>query len=168
MAPPQLLHLIREERRAWTLAKAVPVVMMLALRETPWGQPWNPARDIGPKVLVLRAKCLLERWFFVHQDEDVEKEPEQRGIPEEAPIAKQHSLTEDDCDDGDVDRISHMPVETCDHQVLGWRNGRRCAESLKRKSRKGVHEAGQTDQDQEDADRASDLKTQECRPQFPA
>ena len=76
------------ERRAWTLAKAVPVVMMLALRDSPWGQPWNPARDIGPKVLVLRAKCLLERWFFVHQDEDVEKEPEQRGIPEEAPIAE--------------------------------------------------------------------------------
>lgn len=88
MAPPQLLHLIREERRAWTLAKAVPVVMMLALRDSPWGQPWNPARDIGPKVLVLRAKCLPERWFFVHQDEDVEKEPEQRGIPEEAPIAE--------------------------------------------------------------------------------
>jgi hypothetical protein len=88
MAPPQLLHLIREERRAWTLAKAAPVVMMLALRDSPWGQPWNPARDIGPKVLVLRAKCLLERWFFVHQDEDVEKEPEQRGIPEEAPIAE--------------------------------------------------------------------------------
>src|SRR3984957_3535123 len=85
-APPQLLHLIREERRAWTLAKAVPVVMMLALRDSPWGQPWNPARDIGPKVLVLRAKCLLERWFFVHQDEDEEKEPEHRGIPEEAPI----------------------------------------------------------------------------------
>jgi hypothetical protein len=88
MAPPQLLHLIREERRAWTLAKAVPVVMMLALRDSPWGQPWNPARDIGPKVLVLRAKRQLERWFFVHQDEDVEKEPEQRGIPEEAPIAE--------------------------------------------------------------------------------
>ena len=88
MAPPQLLHLIREERRAWTLAKAVLVVMMLALRDAPWDQPWNPARDIGPKVLVLRAKCLLERWFFVHQDEDVEKEPEQRGIPEEAPIAE--------------------------------------------------------------------------------
>ena len=83
-----VLHLIREERRAWTLAKAVPVVMMLALRDSPWGQPWNPARDVGPKVLVLRAKCLLERWFFVHQDEDVEKEPEQRGIPEEAPIAE--------------------------------------------------------------------------------
>ena len=63
-------------------------VMMFALRDSPWGQPWNPARDIGPKVLVLRAKCLLERWFFVHQDEDVEKEPEQRGIPEEAPIAE--------------------------------------------------------------------------------
>ena len=80
--------LIREQRRAWTLVKAVPVVMMLALRDSPWGQPWNPARDVGPKVLVLRAKCLLERWFFVHQDEDVEKEPEQRGIPEEAPIAE--------------------------------------------------------------------------------
>ena len=88
MAPPQLLHLIGEERRAWTLAKAVPVVMMLALRDSPRGQPWNPARDVGPKVLVLRAKRLLERWFFVHQDEDVEKEPEQRGIPEEAPIAE--------------------------------------------------------------------------------
>src|SRR5436305_2716672 len=44
------------------LAKAVPVVMMLALRDSPWGQPWNPARDVGPKVLVLRAKRLLERW----------------------------------------------------------------------------------------------------------
>src|SRR5690242_16972534 len=48
------------------LSEAVPVVTMLALRDSPWGQPWNPARDIGPKVLVLRAKCLLERWFFVH------------------------------------------------------------------------------------------------------
>ena len=74
--------------RNWTFAKAVPVVMMLALRDSPWRQPWNPARDIGPKVLVLCAKCLLERWFFVHQDDDVEKEPQQRGIPEEAPIAE--------------------------------------------------------------------------------
>ena len=88
MAPPQLLQLIREERRAWTLAKAVPAVMMLALRDSPWGQPRNPARNIGPKVLVMPAKCLLEPLFFLHQDEDVEKEPEQRGIPEEAPIAE--------------------------------------------------------------------------------
>ena len=56
MAPPQLLHLIREERRAWTLEKAVPVVMMLALRDSPWGQPWNPARDIGLKGRELVAK----------------------------------------------------------------------------------------------------------------
>ena len=70
------------------LSEGSAVVMMLALRDSPWGQPRNPALDIGPKVLVLRAKCLLERWFFVHQDEDVEKEPEQGGIPEKAPIAE--------------------------------------------------------------------------------
>jgi hypothetical protein len=62
--------------------------MIPASRGSPGRETRNPARDIGPKVLVLRAKCLLERWFFVHQDEDVEKEPEQRGIPEEAPIAE--------------------------------------------------------------------------------
>jgi len=90
----------------------------------------------------------------------VEGEPGPCAQLNEAPIAKQHSLTKDDCDDGDVDRISHMPVKTCDHQVLGWRNGRRCAESLKRKSCKGVHESGQTGQDEEDADRARALKTE--------
>ena len=123
MAPLQLLHLIREERRAWTLAKAVPVVMMLALGDSPWGQPWNPARDIGPKVLVLRAKCLLERWFFVHQDEDVEKEPEQRGIPEETPVTKQKRLTKNDRDDREVDRISHVAIKASHYKLL-WRRDR--------------------------------------------
>ena len=38
---------------------------------SPWRQPGNPARHIGPKALVVRAKCLLERRFFVHHHKDM-------------------------------------------------------------------------------------------------
>src|SRR5262249_5160925 len=135
-----------------------------SLRCSPGGHPRNPARDVRAISLVLCAKRALQRRLFIGNDEQVEGQPEQCAEQNEARIAEQHSLTKNDCDDGDVDRIAYIPVETCDHQVLGWRNGCRCAESLKRKSRKGVHESGQTDQDEEDADCPRDLKTQKCRP----
>src|SRR5215831_18487048 len=139
-----------------------------SLRCSPGGHPRNPARDVRAISLVLCAKRALQRRLFIGNDEQVEGQPEQCAEQNEARIAEQHSLTKNDCDDGDVDRIAYIPVETCDHQVLGWRNGCRCAESLKRKSRKGIHESGQTDQDEEDADCPRDLKTQKCRPKRPA
>jgi hypothetical protein len=36
---------------------------------------------------------LLERGFFLRDDEDVEKEPKQRAVDDEAPTAQQHRLT---------------------------------------------------------------------------
>jgi len=43
---------------------------------SPWSQPRNPTRDIGPKGLILRAKCLRECRFLVHHNNDVKKKPE--------------------------------------------------------------------------------------------
>jgi len=53
-------------------------------------------------TLVLSPKRPLERGFFVRHDEDVEEEPEQRAVDDEAPIAHQHRLTQDDGNDRDV------------------------------------------------------------------
>src|SRR5262245_19633952 len=68
----------------------------------PWGHPRYPARDGGAERLVLFPERLLERGFFVRHDEDVEEEPEQRAVDDEAPIAHQHRLTQDDGNDRDV------------------------------------------------------------------
>src|SRR5712671_4418988 len=68
----------------------------------PWGHPRYPARDGGAERLVLSPKRPLERGFFVRHDEDVEEEPEQRAVDDEAPIAHQHRLTQDDGNDRDV------------------------------------------------------------------
>src|SRR5262245_56473890 len=100
-----------------------------SLRCSPGGHPPNPARDVRAISLVLCAKRELQRRLFIGNDEWAEGQPEQCAEQNEARIAEQHSLTKNDCDDGDVDRIAYIPVETCDHQVLGWRNGCRCAES---------------------------------------
>jgi hypothetical protein len=58
------------------LSEGSAVVMMLALRDSPWRQARNPARHISPKALVLRAECLLERRFFDHHHPDMKKKPE--------------------------------------------------------------------------------------------
>src|SRR5215475_6407484 len=139
-----------------------------SVRCSPGGHSRNPARNVRAISLVLCTERLLQRWLFVGNDKQVEGQPEQPAEQNEAPIAEQHSLTKNDCDHGDVDRIAYVPVETSDHQVLGRRNGCRCTESLQRKSRKGVHKSGQTDQDEKDADCPRDLKTQKCRPKRPA
>src|SRR6201993_1751884 len=118
----------------------------------PWGHPRYPARDGGAERLVLSPKRPLERGFFVRHDEDVEGEPEQRAVDDEAPIAHQHRLTQDDGNDRDVYWITHITVETGHPEIRGRRNGRGGAKSLQRKSCKGVHESGQTDQDEEDAE----------------
>ena len=72
-----------------------------------WSESPRTARQMSARASVLR-----------HQDEDVEKEPEQRGVPEEAPIAEQERLTKNDGNDPDVNRISHVAIETRDHQLL--------------------------------------------------
>ena len=86
-APPQLLHLIREERRAWTLAKAVPV------GSSRYGTRHGVSRGTQRGTLARKPSycapnvCLSVGSSYT-KTEDVEKEPEQRGIPEEAPIAE--------------------------------------------------------------------------------
>src|SRR5262245_42384391 len=96
--------------------------------------------QVEPGNSVLSPKRLLERGFIVRHDEDVEEEPEQRAVDDEAPIAHQHRLTQDDGNDRDVYWITHITVETGHHEIPGRRDGRGGAETLQRETRKCVNE----------------------------
>src|ERR1700704_630490 len=133
----------------------------------PWGHPRYPARDGGAERLVLSPKRPLERGFFVRHDKDVEEEPEQRAVDDEAPIADQHRLTQDDGDDRDVDWIAYIAVETGHHEIPGRRDGRGGAETLQREPRKGVNEPGHACENHYRADAARQLQTKERRPESP-
>src|SRR5437016_5204052 len=133
----------------------------------PWGHPRYPARDGGAERLVLSPKRPLERGFFVRHDEDVEGEPEQRAVDDEAPIAHQHRLTQDDGNDRDVYWITHITVETGHHEIPGRRDGRGGAETLQRETRKCVNEPRHACENHYRADAARQLQTKERRPELP-
>src|SRR5271167_32240 len=133
----------------------------------PWGHPRYPARDGGAERLVLSPKRPLERGFFVRHDEDVEGEPQQRAGDDEAPIAHQHRLTQDDGNDRDVYWITHITVETGHHEIPGRRDGRGGAETLQRETRKCVNEPRHACENHYRADAARQLQTKERRPELP-
>src|SRR3981081_586615 len=133
----------------------------------PWGHPRYPARDGGAERLVLSPKRPLERGFFVCHDEDVEGEPQQRAVDDEAPIAHQHRLTQDDGNDRDVYWITHITVETGHHEIPGRRDGRGGAEALHRETRKGGNEPRRACENHYRADAARQLQTKERRPELP-
>src|SRR6478735_6539521 len=133
----------------------------------PWGHPRYPARDGGAERLVLSPKRPLERGFFVRHDEDVEGEPEQRAVDDEAPIAHQHRLTQDDGNDRDVYWITHITVKTGHHEIPGRRDGRGGAETLQRETRECVNEPRHACENHYRADAARQLQTKERRPELP-
>src|SRR6185503_6645069 len=133
----------------------------------PWGHPRYPARDAGAERLVLSPKRLLERGFFVRHDEDVEEKPEQRAVDDEAPIAHQHRLTQDDGNDRDVDWITHITVEAGHHEIAGRRDGRGGAETLQRETRKCVNEPGHACENHYRAEAARQLQAKERRLELP-
>src|ERR1700720_2079499 len=133
----------------------------------PWGHPRYPARDCGAERLVLFPKRLLERGFFVRHDGDVEDEPPQRAVDDEAPIAHQHRLTQDDGNERDVYWITHITVETGHHEIPGRRDGRGGAETLQRETRKCVNEPRHACENHYRADAARQLQTKERWPELP-
>lgn len=75
--PPEFADIIAPRcscpsRRPSVIAEA----SAIPLCGSSWREPRNPARHISPKALVLPAECLLQRRFFVHHYEDMEKKPE--------------------------------------------------------------------------------------------
>src|SRR3977135_2513405 len=133
----------------------------------PWGHPRYPARDGGAERLVLSPKRPLERGFFVRHDEDVEGEPQQRAVDDEAPIAHQHRLTQDDGNDRDVYWITHITVETGHHEIPGRRDGRGRDKTLQRETRTCVNEPRYACENHYRADAARQLQTKERRPELP-
>src|SRR6188768_1611246 len=102
--------------------RAKPIRALGSSGWTPRSHARDPARDVGTESLVLSAKRLLERGLFVRHDEQVETEPQQRAVDDEAPITQRHRLTQYDGDDRNVDRITHVTVETCHDEIPGRRD----------------------------------------------
>src|SRR5207245_10086521 len=127
----------------------------------------QPARTVGASPLVLPPNAPLGGGFFVRDDEDVEGEPQQRAVDDEAPIAHQHPLTQDDGNDRDVYWITNITVETGHHEIPGRRDGRGGAETLQRETRKCVNDPRHTCENHYRADAARQLQTKERRPELP-
>ena len=102
---------------------------------------------------------------FVRHDEEVEGEPEQRAVDDEAPIAHQHRLTQDDGNDRDVYWIAHITVETGHHEIrvgaMGAGVPRPCSANAHIRERA---QAGRRDHYRDDA--ARQLQTKERRPEL--
>src|SRR5262252_9523076 len=97
----------------------------------------------------------------------MKKKPESRAVPEETRVAKQKSLTKNDCDDRDVDRISDVAIKAS-HNELFWRRDRRGRpEPLQRKSGKRIHHSGRFDDDQYAAEDAGWINAEKSRLEFP-
>src|ERR1700757_2117211 len=146
--------------RYHALPAAAPASRMIpASCGSPRREPRYPARDGGAERLVLSPKRLLERGLFVRHDDDVEEEPEQRAVDDEAPIAHQHRLTQDDGNDRDVYWITDITVETGHHEIPGRRDGRGGAETLQRETRKCVNDPRNACENHYRAEAARQLQT---------
>jgi hypothetical protein len=109
---------------------------------SPGREPRNPARDVGPEILVLRSEPTNERRLLVPHDKRVEGEPHQHTVRKKALVAEQGRLAQNDGDKGNVNRIAHVAIETRHHEVLRRCDRRRRAQSLQRKACKRVDKPG--------------------------
>src|ERR1700754_930585 len=134
---------------------------------SPGREPRNPARDVGPEILILRSEAINEHRLLVPHDKRVEAEPHQHTVQKKALVAEQGRLAQDDGDKGNVNRIAHVAIETRHHEVLRRRDRRGRAQPLQRKARKRVDKSGQTGDDQQDPDGARRLDIEEGRPKLP-
>src|SRR5437762_8128560 len=103
-------------------------------RGAPGGQPRNPPRDIGPEILVLASKTLSQHRLLIRQDKGVEGEPHEPAVNQETPVAEQDRLAENDGDDGNVNGITHVAIQTRHYEVLRRRDRRRRAKPLQSKA----------------------------------
>jgi hypothetical protein len=141
--------------------------MGLASRGSPGREPWNPARDARPEILVLRSELMNERRLLVPNDKRVEEEPRQHAVQKKALVAEQGRLPQNDDNEGNVNRIAHVAIETRHHEVLRRRDRRRRAQSLHRKACKRVDQHRETGDDQQDPDGPRRLEIEEGRPKLP-
>src|SRR5712664_4751087 len=59
---------------------------------SPGREPRNPARDVGPEILVLRSEPTNEHRLLVPHDKRVEGEPHQHTVRKKALVAEQGRL----------------------------------------------------------------------------
>src|SRR5215831_4362103 len=142
--PGMLISRSHPECACLTMAPLAPVsaIGMAASCGAPRRQPRNPPRDVGPEFLVLGAKALGQHRLLVGQDKGVEGEPHEPAVNHETPVAEQDPLAQNDGDDGNVDGIAHVAIQTRHHEVLRRCDRRRRAEPLESKARKRVYKSG--------------------------
>ena len=123
-------------------ARKAAVVRRQSSCGSPGREPRNPARDVGPEILVLRSEPMNERRLLLPHDKRVEGEPHQHTEQKKARVAEQGRLAQNDGDKGNVNRIAHLAIETRHHKVLRRCDRRRRAQSLQRKACKRVDKPG--------------------------
>src|SRR5262245_23344700 len=111
------------------------------LRPRPRGRPRQPARDIAAEYVVGRAEGALQRWLFIGYDIGVGEQPEHTAVGDETPVGEHQSLAEHKCNHRDVHGIAHVAVETRHHQLLGWCDRCRRAQSFEGKTCKRIDNA---------------------------
>src|SRR5882757_10163574 len=82
-----------DRARYHALPAAAPASRMIpASCGSPGREPRNPARDVGPEILVLRSELMNEQRLLVPHDKRVEGEPHQHTVRKKALVAEQGRL----------------------------------------------------------------------------
>jgi len=82
-----------DRARYHALPAAAPASRMIpASCGSPGREPRNPARDVGPEILVLRSERVNEHRLLVPHDKGVEGEPHQHTVRKKALVAEQGRL----------------------------------------------------------------------------
>src|SRR5437879_12768269 len=74
---------------------------------SPGREPRNPARDVGPEILVLRSEPTNERRLLVPHDKRVAGEPDQHTVRKKALVAEQGRMAQNDGHKGTVNKRAH-------------------------------------------------------------
>src|SRR6476469_10565164 len=107
-----------DRARYYALPAVAPASRMIpASCGSPGREPRNPARDVGPEILVLRSEATNEHRLLVPHDKRVEGEPHQHTVRKKALVAEQGCLAQNDGDKSNVNRIAHVAIETRHHEV---------------------------------------------------
>src|SRR5437763_16635084 len=86
-----------DRARYHALPAAAPASRMIpASCGSPGREPRNPARDVGPDILVLAPKLLSKHRLLVRQDKGVEGEPHEPAVSHETQITEQERLAQND------------------------------------------------------------------------
>ena len=119
----------------------------------PRGEAWDPPRDLGAEIFVLRPETCPKSRFFVSQHKQVKQQPDKPAVCKQPNVSENQALTENRTHYRDVHWISDIAIQSGNNQMAGWEDRRRCACALQCESDKGIQEANDPQGEQYPADK---------------